>query len=288
MYAMVKKIHRRAETLNDKLAHVQFLTGNMVKLVAICSMCFDHFCKIILEWFKLSYWPALVDAGQISHDQYNDIIFFIQTKLYPVGSIAFPLFCFLLVEGFLHTRSRKRYMGLMGLFALLSELPFDIGFFSVLSLRDGTFPFYWKYQNVFFTLFLGLAALTCIEHFACQSGKTAPKRTCFALQLLSLTVFALLAELIRCDYGATGILFIAVFYVCRKNRLYQVLLFLAASIFAANIQPSLYLFLTCLVILLYNGRRGKRKWKYTPYVFYPAHIFIFYLVTLVLQRVIAA
>lgn len=286
MNSLFQKVSQGGETLNGRLSHMQCLTGNMLKLIALAAMFFDHFCKIVLQWFIDNYWWELEQTGQLSQERFYEIYDFIRFRLYHVGTIAFPLFCFLLVEGFLHTRSRKRYMGLMGLFALISELPFDIGFFRELAERDGTFPFYWKYQNVFFTLFLGLLALSCMEHFSSQSGKQASRRKALLLQTGSAAVIALAADLIRCDYGAMGILFIAAFYVCRKNRIYQVLLFFVTHILVTNEQPSLYLFLACLIILLYNGQRGKRKWKYIPYVFYPAHITVLYLVTLVLERVI--
>lgn len=65
-----------------------------------------------------------------------------------IGRPAFPVFCFFIVEGFCHTRNVKNYAVRLGIFALISEVPFDLAIF-------GT-PFHWGHQNVFFTLFLGL------------------------------------------------------------------------------------------------------------------------------------
>ena len=104
------------------------------------------------------------------------------------------------------------------------------------------------------------------------------------LQVVSVALFSVIAELIRCDYGIQGILFISAFYVCRSHRVYQVLLFLLAYMggdwkSADYVHP-----FACLLILLYNGRRGKLKVKRFFYVFYPLHITILYLFRLLLEK----
>ena len=43
-----------------------------------------------------------------------------------LGRIAFPLFCFVLVEGFFHSSNRNRYLGRLLFFTALSEIPFDL------------------------------------------------------------------------------------------------------------------------------------------------------------------
>lgn len=272
------------QNLEQRISHIQFLTGNSLKVIAVLTMVIDHLCKIVLQWLLSNYWGVMVDNGQMSWEQFQQIDNFIRFDLQSVGTIAFPLFCFLLAEGFRYTRDKKRYIGLMFIFALISEIPFDIGFFSEYSQMEGTFPFYLKYQNVFFTLFLGLLTLACLERLSCKSEIRTEKIKSVILQVICVAVLALVAELIRCDYGMQGILYIAAFYVCRNHRIYQVLLFLLAYMGATGNQPPLCTLLACLIILLYNGKRGKLKLKYFFYAFYPAHILVLYLIQIGLGK----
>lgn len=272
------------QNLEQRISHIQFLTGNSLKVIAVLTMVIDHLCKIVLQWLLSNYWGGMVDNGQMSWEQFQQIDNFIRFDLQSVGTIAFPLFCFLLAEGFRYTRDKKRYIGLMFIFALISEIPFDIGFFSEYSQMEGTFPFYLKYQNVFFTLFLGLLTLVCLERLSCKSEIRTEKIKSVILQVICVAVLALVAELIRCDYGIQGILYIAAFYVCRNHRIYQVLLFLLAYMGATGNQPPLCTLLACLIILLYNGKRGKLKLKYFFYAFYPAHILVLYLIQIGLGK----
>lgn len=77
---------------------------------------------------------------------------------------------------------------------------------------------------MFFTLFLGLLAVVCLERFSSKSEDRADKVKAVVLQIISVAAIAAVAELIRCDYGMEGILYITGFYICRKNRIYQVLI----------------------------------------------------------------
>ena len=117
---------------NKKLEKVQFLTGNSLKIIACISMFIDHFSKIFLGAILTKlFWMS--ENGEIPFEQYQSISDFVRLRLYAIGTIAFPIFCFLLVEGFVYTKNRKRYIGSMLIFAFISELPFDLGFFSELS-----------------------------------------------------------------------------------------------------------------------------------------------------------
>lgn len=241
-------------------------------------MFIDHLSKIFID----SKLFRMAENGEIPFTQYHTISDFVRFRLYAIGTIAFPTFCFLLTEGFAHTKNRKRYIGSMLIFALLSEIPFDLAFFSELSARNGTFPFYFPYQNVFFTLFLGLCCLFILEglpNFKKGQSRKENLRAVF-LQFGTVAVAAAAAELLKCDYGGMGIIFIAGFYFLRKNRILQASGFLALYMATTGNQPTICTMIATLLILLYNGARGKLKWKYFFYWFYPVHILLLYGMTL--------
>ena len=127
---------------NNTLSRPGFsLSGTALKRIACLSMLLDHIGASLLEngLFKQgSFWPGDVQLDGV---------------LRLAGRLAFPIYCFLLVEGFLHTHDFKKYALRMLGFALISEWPFDWAFFSGV---------YWGHQNVYFTLLLGLLAILAI------------------------------------------------------------------------------------------------------------------------------
>lgn len=280
----IMSIDHKVQELNRQLGRIQFLSGSSVKIIAILIMFMDHFSKIVLAWLINDIIYPLFERGVLARETFNTADYFVRFTLQGVGSIAFPLFCILLAEGFYYTKNKKRYIGIMLLFAIISEIPFDIGFFSYYSRLEETFPFYIKYQNVFFTLFLGLLALCGIEKFSCYNQKKVQKVKSIVLQIFSVGAMAGLATLLNTDYGSQGVLFIAGFYICRKNRIYQTLVFLVLYILTTGNQPTIYVIISGLIIMLYNGTRGKLRFKYFFYAFYPIHIILLYLVSLFLGK----
>ncbi len=172
-----------------------------------------------------------------------------------VGRLAFPIYAFLIVEGYIHTKNVKKYLLRLGIFAFISEVPFD--------LAANSKWFDPSYQNVFFTLFLGLLALVIIDRFVFHT----------ALQVVLVAVLAVSAQLMHTDYRYIGVCLIVVLYIYRDRiPLKFTGCFNAIIPFSSNIE-----FMACaslLPISLYNGRQGRFKWKYFFYIFYPAHLLI--------------
>lgn len=216
------------------------VSGSTLKIIAVITMFIDHVGAILLPDYMV---------------------------LRLIGRIAFPIFCFLLTEGFLHTRNVKNYALRLGLFALLSEIPFDLAF------HNQIFDF--GYQNVFFTLFIGLLAIIGLH--------TANKRLAEKKLLLILTNFViilagmLLAYLLKTDYSYMGVLIIILIY---ENELH---FNKAAAIFSACVGLTcmttleLTSFISVPLIYFYNGKRGLSL-KYFFYAFYPVHLLLLYLI----------
>ena len=110
MKAGFKTAGRRLRSLDSRLEKVQFLTGNALKLIAVFTMVVDHTCKIVLQWLLINHWGVMVDHGQMSWEQFQKIDNLIRFDLQSIGTVAFPLFCFLLSEGFRHTKIGRAHV----------------------------------------------------------------------------------------------------------------------------------------------------------------------------------
>lgn len=212
-------------------------SGSALKVIAMVSMVTDHIALYFLK---------------------DDT--FLYGVMRCVGRIAFPVFAFLIAEGFTHTRNRMRYfLTLLG-FAAVSELPWHL-----LNGSDGT-------HNVMFTLALGVAVLAAFERL------DGHKVICYCTILLT----AWLATWSGVDYEWRGILMIVIFYLFQKcgNTFPSHLCRMAQLLFTFPLMMHygvIGAMLACTVILFYNGRRGFIQGnvaKYGFYAFYPAHLFI--------------
>lgn len=206
-----------------------------------------------------------------------------------VGRIAFPIYAFLLVEGFCHTRNVQRYATRLFIFALCSELPFN--YFVTLG---SSFKFI-GYQNVMFTLLLGLGLIYVLDLIKRRfidgaDGAKYPRSALgFALMAAATAAVCLLADWLNTDYRSWGILLIAAMWLFRGR-----LLLVAASVAAVFVfimpafsiyiplfggfNANLYCFalLSLPFIALYNGKPGYRaKWvQYLFYAAYPLHMLL--------------
>lgn len=223
---------------------MRILDGSMIKLLAMVLMLIDHIAYI----FYVGNHVTLISVGTWDLTLYEALRY--------IGRLAFPLFAFLLVEGFLHTRNRKSYALRLGLFALISELPFDLfcsG--SLLYVR----------QNVFFTLLFGFLAMWAMEEL------TGWKRHLSVLGLFFLS-FAFQA-----DYTWTGFLLILLLYALRSLPVLRALAITGTLSLAAGA--------SALPMALYNGKRGfigGQVFKYVFYAFYPVHLLILACINLLL------
>lgn len=218
------------------------LSGVTLKRIACLSMFLDHLGASLLEAGVL--WNAAVPSAPLQQ---------LDLWLRRCGRLAFPLYCFLLVEGFCHTRSVSKYLGRLLLFGLLSEIPFDLAFFRT--------AFYPGHQNVYWTLALGITALYWLRR---TEQNSVPSCSGY----LGAAALAVCAELLHTDYGAIGVLLIALLYLLRNDRAAQCL---AGGLILAYELPAPLAFAAAY---FYNGERGKcgRVQQWLFYWFYPVHL----------------
>lgn len=225
------------------------LSGTALKTIACVTMLIDHIGASCLENGFLSA-PA-APAGLAALD----------LVLRLIGRLAFPIFCFLLVEGFVHTHDVKKYIGRLFLFGLLSEVPFDMAFFKT--------PFHWGNQNVYWTLALGVLAMALL-----QKSEDADGNAAWTGRLAALAC-AVVAQLAGTDYGAIGVALIVALYLTRNDRRYQCIIGAGMMLFEITAP------LAFVLLWFYNGERGRcPQWaKWAFYGFYPVHLTLLALVT---------
>lgn len=211
----------------------------ILKMIAIITMTIDHIGYILIPTDTTTY-----------------MIFRC------IGRIAFPIFCFLIVEGFHHTKSPINYLIRLLIFALISEIPFDMAFF------NKTFDL--GHQNVFFTLAIGLACLFCLEEM-----KTKKWFSIFFVLLFVISYY------INCDYGPGGVLLICMFYFTgnQKDKFFMQFILAALIFYLLYGLPELFGLIAILLIFFYNGKRGYNKAQWLFYIYYPLHLLILHFIS---------
>lgn len=222
-----------------------FISGSTLKMIAVVTMLIDHVAA-----YLLSYDP---DCMRTLFTVMGEPVSIVSAMRF-VGRLAFPIFCFLLVEGFEHTRNRSRYGMYLLLFALLSEIPFD------LAQSDGWNPYR---QNVFFSLWLGYLGIYLPSLWSSDFFNRA-------LCLMMITVAVICCQ---SDYGLLGFLFILSMYHMRRGLIGKMI---AGTVLLPN---PMGVAMATLPIGLYNGQRGfiTGNWmKYSFYAFYPVHLAVIF------------
>ncbi len=185
------------------------------------------------------------------------------------GRIAFPLFAFMITEGYIHTTNLKKYYGRLLIFAIISQIPFM--FFRTLVGE-------YHMLNILFTLLLGLIAIQCYDKI---------QKKYFSFVLVALIIY--LGHILKVDYGWFGVATVFLMYLFKYNKLWLsisyaglIIIYLYSRNFLYTIQMStiytfVFTWLPMVGIILYNGKQG-RKSKWFFYIFYPAHMIALYVI----------
>ena len=217
---------------------VQILDGTTLKIIAMISMVFDHAGDM---FFPDVMWPRMI------------------------GRLAMPIFSFFIAEGFAHTRDKKKYLGRLGLFALISEIPFDLAFDGRIGLG---------HQNIMLTFFLAGLALLLFDRIRGGNGSEGERIPVVktVLGVLAVAGIAALALLLRADYTVFAVVAVFLFYVLRQRH--PLLRSGVGVAFLALTRTMGYYVATgfsLIPLALYNGQKGRGlKWLF--YAFYPGHL----------------
>ncbi|WP_034446179.1 TraX family protein [Butyrivibrio sp. AE2032] len=252
------------------------INGNALKIIACISMLIDHAAAgIIVPIARDGLLPDGIDFGTVE---------FVYKILRGVGRTAFPIFCFLLVEGFVHTKSRLRYSLSLLIFGLISEPFFDVTFYcrndiyniNILQVLRENRSILADHSNVYFTLFIGLLVMWAIQSSFTLVEKLQSNNI-FAYLLSGMATFlgAFIAQKIESDYHWFGVVLIAIFYIF---RFFEPINLVAGYLFLASFSTEYLAFPAFILIYFYNKKRGRRlgKLKYAFYAFYPVHILLIY------------
>ena len=261
------------------------ITSFTLKIIAIISMLIDH-TTVALYYFIPTEMNYIYDIGR------------------GIGRIAFPLFCFMIVEGLYHTRNKWRYLGSLTLLAFISELPFDSLF------SDNGFQLEYNSQNVFFTLAMGLLMVILLDATNKRMKAIIEKQekgvnrfeavaTNVVIQILIIQFMYMPMTYIKSDYGSFGLDLILYIYYFEKipglfkkfNEKFEsdkvkfifaglaVLLWLIEFDVVRGRLIESPGFPAVILIMLYNGKRGNYKIpKYVFYFFYPIHLILLYFI----------
>lgn len=208
------------------------LNTDLLKIIACISMLIDH--------IGLAFFPE---------DQFFRLL----------GRPAFPIFCYCMTVGLHYTRSIKKYLIRLAVFALISQPFYMLAFYPEMNTWDGSQP------NILFTLLVSLLALW---------GFKEKKYWLFVLTSL-ITLIPIF------DYSVYGVVLMLIFYLCRNKPWFGALLFVTA--YLPNMLGNLLVaVLTSLLIFAPMERRFKlHKWFF--YVFYPGHLVLIGIIKQLIQ-----
>ena len=184
-----------------------------------------------------------------------------------VGRIAFPIFAFTLSEGYVHTRSLKKYLFRLFIFAVSIQMP------SILFAYDYS-------MNIFFTLFLGLLSIYIFNL----------KKINIILKIILIGFILFFSQKFKLDYGIYGILLIMNFNIFRDYKFKILMNFLVLNVFNTIfpkvfdlVDTQFFSLISLVFIFMYNGKKG-RSMKYFFYLFYPIHFFILEVIKFFLEK----
>ena len=263
----------------------------ILKNIAYLTMFVDHFFVVVFMEIIRQYSMTGADTDMLQQ---------IYSVGRAIGRISFVLFAYLTVEAFLYTRSRIKYLLRLMLFALVSEVPYDLAFSN--RMID------YSSQNIFFTLFISVIVLIgwewagkCVR--ALHSTKVSQDVYWYVcvgvfriVQLGTVLLGCLAVYYLKADYKYMGVLLIFTFYILRNKPFYVKFVPVACVMYLGILSINLlrytgvyttayllrfslrelYGLFAFIPIALYDGNKGRQLPKAVCYGFYPVHLLLLY------------
>lgn len=272
----------------------QVIDGSTLKMIAVITMLIDHVgAGLIAYMYSYGRIPSAFTQEQF-------------LRLYQisraVGRTAFPIYCFLLVQGLRYTSSRLRYMLWLFVFAVISEIPFDLAImvnnhyastFQIVEILRTNLVREMEHQNVFFTLAIGLAVIWAMDETLTMTERNVKQMIAGGRNKAFITpayvsgylvcgMFAAagwyLADLLRTDYNHSGVMLIVILYLLQRLSPLDLVIAYLYFAFLSGEYNEQWTFAAFLLLYCYSGRRGfiRSGNKFWFYAFYPVHMFLIY------------
>ena len=216
-----------------------------------------------------------------------------------LGRLAFPIFAFMLVEGFYKTKNRSKYLKRIFIFAVISEIPFNL---LVSTSVFGSPSIFFPYNNVLWTFGIALYMLVLFEKIKNKDNLPVTVKIFGKIIISILAMF--ITRLIGSDSLEYGIMMVLVFYFFRSkkwwNFIAQVILLAWINIFLIlgynvtlncfgneiNVSSQSFAIFSLVFIWLYNGKQGihNKITKYIFYSFYPLHLLLIVMIYIFINK----
>ena len=246
-----------------------------LKLLACVTMLIDHIGYAVIS--PMYQQISVLDNQMIGTAK---LLYTVYLFLRCIGRLSLPIFAFLLVEGFHHTKNRKKYAIRLLIGTILSEIPYNL-------VVSGSPVWHYK-QSIMITLFLGFLALLAMERCRKPAWKS-----------VVMIPFAIVSELLHADYGWGGVVLIALFELTRTMYNCNLIRFCGMVVLFHYIPSMMLQFgnfavpmqalgaLSMLFIAAYDGRKisHNKTVQWAFYLFYPVHLAVLYGISILHQTV---
>ena len=246
--------------LESKKREIGF-SHNALIILAMFTMLMDHIAYVLIQNGKLYGYDAVLYENAISLPEAKPWLILYKI-LRMIGRISFPIYAFLIVEGFRKTSNVFKYILRIFLLAIVSEIPFDLIVFNKFLSAEC-----FMLQNVLFTYFVALLMLIAARELNAISE---------VLSVIPAILAIVICYFLRTDYWLEGILLTYIFYMFRHDLNVKCLLALIIT-FVMSLQRYYgFAAVSVFFIYFYDGQKGYIDLKRIHYLFYPLHMIVLY------------